>query len=191
MGLSRINWDEYFIAQAKIAALRATCTRLKVGAVIVRENRIVASGYNGSVSDSTHCMDEGCKMVEGHCVRTVHAEANAILQCARFGISTAGTTIYVTHFPCLACTKLLIQAGVDTIYYECDYRNDEVAIELLAEAQVAIRKIGLTYLKIDEHYQERGVMIRELVEYVREHSTDDSYISEINGMFEKLTEEEG
>lgn len=147
--MERISWDQYFMAQAHIAALRSTCTRLMVGAVIVRENRIIASGYNGSVKDSTHCIDEGCNIVDGHCVRTVHAEANALLQCAKFGVPTNGTEMYVTHYPCLFCCKQIIQAGVEKVYYANDYKNNELAIELFKESNVRTEKIELRDLKIE------------------------------------------
>lgn len=146
--MKRISWEQYFIAQARIAALRSTCTRLMVGAVIVRENRIIASGYNGSVSDGDHCIDDGCYVVEGHCVRTIHAEANALLQCAKFGVPTNGTTLYATHFPCLQCTKQIIQAGVKEIYYEEDYRNHALAIQLFQEADITVHQITLTDVSI-------------------------------------------
>src|SRR5690625_7638447 len=129
--MNRISWDQYFLGQARLVALRSTCTRLIVGAVIVRENRIIASGYNGSVYDGAHCIDEGCYIVDGHCVRTVHAEANALLQCAKFGVATNETNLYVTHFPCLQCCKQIIQAGINNIYYEQDYRNHNLALQLL------------------------------------------------------------
>lgn len=147
--MNRISWDQYFIAQANLVALRSTCTRLMVGAVIVKENRIIASGYNGSVADGVHCIDDGCYMVDGHCVRTVHAEANALLQCARFGVATEGTVMYVTHFPCLQCCKQIIQAGVKEIYYEHDYRNHELAITLFKEANVKMTNVSLDYLTIE------------------------------------------
>ena len=101
----RKPWDDYFMDMARMVATRATCDRKQVGAVIVRDRRTIASGYNGSVSGDVHCEDHGCKVVDGHCIRTVHAESNAILQCAKFGVSTDGATLYVTHFPCLQCTK--------------------------------------------------------------------------------------
>lgn len=142
--MSRISWDQYFMAQAHITALRSTCTRLMVGAVIVKKNRIIASGYNGSISDGTHCIDEGCYIVDGHCVRTIHAEANAILQCAKFGVPTESTTVYVTHFPCLQCCKQLIQAGIKVINYGENYRNHELAVQLFEEAEVEVNHIPLT-----------------------------------------------
>lgn len=148
--MSRISWEQYFIAQTEVVALRSTCTRLNVGAIIVKDNRMIASGYNGSVSDGDHCIDEGCYVVDGHCVRTVHAEANALLQCAKFGISTKDTVIYVTHFPCLQCCKLLIQAGIKKVYYAKDYRNNELAIQLFKEANIETVLTPLTDVTIEQ-----------------------------------------
>lgn len=144
----RIPWQQYFMAQARVVSLRSTCTRLMVGAIIVRNNRIIASGYNGSVDDSAHCIDEGCYIVNHHCVRTVHAEMNAILQCAKFGVATNETEMYVTHFPCLHCTKQIIQAGIKKVYYEADYKNDPLAIELFQEANVKVVQVRLTDVDI-------------------------------------------
>lgn len=146
--MKRISWQQYFMAQATVASLRSTCTRLMVGAVIVRDNRIIASGYNGSVNDSTHCIDEGCYVVDNHCVRTVHAEMNALLQCAKFGVPTNNTEIYVTHFPCLHCAKQIIQAGVKKVYYASDYRNSELAITLFQEANVEVEQTVLLDVSI-------------------------------------------
>lgn len=103
----RIPWNQYFMCQAILLSMRGTCKRLSVGAILVRDDRIIAGGYNGSVSGDVHCIDEGCYLVDGHCLRTIHAEMNAILQCAKFGIPTSGAEIYVTDFPCLQCTKSL------------------------------------------------------------------------------------
>lgn len=148
--MKRLSWDQYFMAQARLVALRSTCTRLMVGAAIVRENRIIASGYNGSVADGDHCIDDGCYIVDGHCVRTVHAEANALLQCAKFGVATNETELYVTHFPCLQCTKQIIQAGIKRVYYEEDYRNHELAIQLFKEANISVEKVMLTSVSIEQ-----------------------------------------
>lgn len=104
VGHKRLAWDEYFAAQALLISNRATCKRAKVGAVLVKDHKVVATGYNGSVSGTEHCLDHDCLMVEGHCVRTLHAEVNAILQGAERGIPK-GFTAYVTHFPCLNCTN--------------------------------------------------------------------------------------
>ncbi len=134
----RKPWDEYFIDMARMVATRATCNRRQVGAVIVREKRTIASGYNGSVAGDVHCLDVGCKVVDGHCIRTVHAESNAILQCAKFGVQTEGADLYVTHFPCLQCTKQIIQAGILKVIYAEQYRVDPYAVELFTQAGVAL-----------------------------------------------------
>ena len=139
--MQRISWDEYFMAQSHLLSLRSTCSRLSVVAPIVKDKRIVSGGYNGSIKGDEHCIDVGCKVVEGHCVRTIHAEINAILQCSKFGVGTEGATIYVTHFPCLNCTKSIIQAGIKEICYANDYRNNEYARELLGKSGVVVRKI--------------------------------------------------
>ena len=139
--MQRISWDEYFMAQSHLLSLRSTCSRLSVGATIVKDKRIVSGGYNGSIKGDEHCIDVGCKVVEGHCVRTILAEINDILQCSKFGVGTEGATIYVTHFPCLNCTKSIIQAGIKEICYANDYRNNEYARELLEKSGVVVRKI--------------------------------------------------
>lgn len=139
--MQRISWDEYFMAQSHLLSLRSTCSRLSVGATIVKDKRIVSGGYNGSIKGDEHCIDVGCKVVEGHCVRTIHAEINAILQCSKFGVGTEGATIYVTHFPCLNCTKSIIQAGIKEICYANDYRNNKYARELLEKSGVVVRKV--------------------------------------------------
>lgn len=139
----RIDWDQYFMVQAALLASRSTCKRLSVGAVLVRDKRIIAGGYNGSVSGDDHCIDEGCYLRDGHCVRTIHAEMNAILQCARFGMSTDGASLYVTDFPCLQCTKSLLQAGIKEINYIRNYHNDDYAMKLIKLKNVRLRQINL------------------------------------------------
>ena len=139
----RIDWDQYFMVQAALLASRSTCKRLSVGAVLVRDKRIIAGGYNGSVSGDDHCIDEGCYLRDGHCVRTIHAEKNAILQCARFGMSTDGASLYVTDFPCLQCTKSLLQAGIKEINYIRNYHNDDYAMKLIKLKNVRLRQINL------------------------------------------------
>lgn len=147
--MERISWDQYFMAQSHLLALRSTCTRLTVGATIVRDKRIIAGGYNGSIAGGDHCIDKGCFVIDNHCVRTVHAEMNAILQCAKFGVPTADAEIYVTHFPCLQCCKALIQAGIKTVYYAEDYKNHPYAIDLFKQANVTIEKVALNESVID------------------------------------------
>ena len=139
----RIDWDQYFMVQAALLASRSTCKRLSVGAVLVRDKRIIAGGYNGAVSGDDHCIDEGCYLRDGHCVRTIHAEMNAILQCARFGMSTDGASLYVTDFPCLQCTKSLLQAGIKEINYIRNYHNDDYAMKLIKLKNVRLRQINL------------------------------------------------
>lgn len=139
----RIPWNQYFMAQSILISLRSTCNRLAVGATIVRDKRVISGGYNGSVSGEDHCIDVGCYMEDGHCLRTIHAEANAILQCSKFGSSTDGASIYVTHFPCLQCTKHIIQSGITKLFYLEDYKNHPYAIKLLEQANVSIEKVTL------------------------------------------------
>lgn len=170
--MDRISWDQYFMAQSQLLALRSTCTRLMVGATIVRDKRIIAGGYNGSVTGSVHCIDEGCYVIDGHCVRTVHAEANALLQCAKFGVATEGADIYVTHFPCLQCCKQLIQSGIQTVYYAEDYRNHPYAEELFEEAGVRTVKVTLDYLTFETNYQEKQELIEKVYQTLSE--KDDS-----------------
>ncbi|WP_314737841.1 ComE operon protein 2 [Limosilactobacillus urinaemulieris] len=146
----RIDWDQYFMIQAALLASRSTCNRLSVGAVLVRDKRIIAGGYNGSVSGDAHCIDEGCYLCDGHCVRTIHAEMNAILQCAKFGISTDGASLYVTDFPCLQCTKSLLQAGIKEINYIRNYHNDEYAMKL-----INLKNIRLNQIKLDDNILEQ------------------------------------
>ena len=143
----RMPWDQYFMLQAVWLSLRSTCTRLSVGAILVRDQRMIAGGYNGSVSGDKHCIDDGCYMVDGHCLRTIHAEMNAVLQCAKFGIPTDGAELYVTDFPCLQCTKMLLQAGVKKIHYLRNYNNDSYALELLKLKEVALEQV-----KLDKEY---------------------------------------
>lgn len=140
---NRIPWDQYFLAQSLMLSMRSTCQRLMVGAVIVRDKRIISGGYNGSVSGEVHCHDEGCYMEDGHCVRTIHAEMNALLQCAKFGAPTAGAEIYVSHFPCLQCSKAIIQAGISKIYYLYNYHNHPYALHLLDQAGIAYQEVQL------------------------------------------------
>ncbi|AUJ32311.1 MAG: ComE operon protein 2 [Liquorilactobacillus nagelii] len=139
----RIPWNQYFMMQAMLLSLRSTCERLSVGAILVRDRRIIAGGYNGSVSGDDHCIDHGCYLVGGHCVRTIHAEMNAVLQCAKFGIATDKAEIYVTDFPCLQCTKMLLQAGICKIYYLRNYHNDNYALKLMKLKKIAVEQVTL------------------------------------------------
>lgn len=137
----RIPWNQYFMLQAVLLSLRSTCERLSVGAILVRDKRVIAGGYNGAVSGDDHCIDVGCYVVDGHCLRTIHAEMNAVLQCSKFGIPTDRAEIYVTDFPCLQCTKSLLQAGIKKIYYMRNYHNDDYAIRLLKRKKIAVEQV--------------------------------------------------
>lgn len=147
--MERITWDQFFMAQSHLLALRSTCTRLSVGATIVREKRIIAGGYNGSISGDEHCTEKGCYVVDNHCIRTIHAETNALLQCAKYGTPTNGADIYVTHFPCLPCSKSIIQAGIKNIFYAKDYKNHPFALELFEKANVDVVHVPFDEAKID------------------------------------------
>jgi dCMP deaminase len=117
----RPSWDQYFINVATVAATRSTCPRKSVGAVIVKDKRVLSTGYNGSVPTQPHCIDVGCDIQNNHCVRTIHAEVNCILQAAKYGTSIEGATLYVTAQPCQNCAKLAAGAGIKRIVYSEDY----------------------------------------------------------------------
>jgi len=134
----RPSWDSYFMKIAQDVALRSTCDRAMVGAVLVREKHIIATGYNGSPAGLEHCDDIGHLMMDGHCVRTVHAEVNAIIQAAVFGQATKDADCYVTHFPCLNCTKMLINARISRLVYFNSYRDDPTALDFLRRAGVEV-----------------------------------------------------
>jgi dCMP deaminase len=136
-GSDRPSWDEYFMQITLQVARRSTCPRAAVGAVIVREKRILTTGYNGSPQGLPHCTEVGCLMVNGHCVRTLHAEQNAIIQGALHGVDVSGSTLYVTHQPCLNCAKMIINAGVRRVVYAGHY-PDDIARGFLEEAGVEL-----------------------------------------------------
>jgi len=122
---------------ARTVATRATCPRASVGAVLVRDHRILTTGYNGAPRHVAHCTEVGCELRGDHCVRATHAEANAVVQAALHGVGVAGATAYCTHQPCVHCAKLLISAGIERIVYAEPY-VDPFAQQLLAEAGVAL-----------------------------------------------------
>ena len=132
----RPSWDDYFMQITFEVAKRSTCPRAAVGAIIVRDKRILTTGYNGSPAGLPHCTEVGCLMVNGHCVRTLHAEQNAIIQAALHGVSTAGGTIYVTHQPCLNCAKMIINAGIRRVVYAGAYPDEN--------SQAFMRQAGVT-----------------------------------------------
>jgi dCMP deaminase len=156
----RPSWDEYFLEIVKVVASRATCDRGRNGAVIVKNKRILTTGYVGSPIGLPHCdevghmlhdvVDENGK-ISKHCVRTIHAEQNAILQAALHGVSTEGATIYVKFVPCFACAKMIINAGIKRVVSEKRYHADELTRQIFKEAQVE-----LVILRDEvEHYPEQ------------------------------------
>lgn len=137
--LNRPSWDDYFMQITYQVARRSTCPRATVGAVLVRDKRILTTGYNGAPTGLPHCTEVGCLMVNSHCVRTLHAEQNAIIQGALHGVDVSGSTLYVTHQPCLVCAKMIINAGIRRVVYAGHY-PDEIAVGFLGEAGVELSK---------------------------------------------------
>jgi dCMP deaminase len=144
----RRSWDEYFMSIAELVSRRSTCLRRHVGAVIVKEKRILTTGYNGAPSGVAHCEDVGCLREtlgvpagERHEIcRGIHAEQNAIIQAATFGVNISGGIIYTTHQPCFICTKMLINAHISKIVYKEPY-PDKLAVDMLDEAKIPYIKI--------------------------------------------------
>src|SRR5262245_30241978 len=136
----RASWDEYFMSIAREVATRSTCDRKHVGAVIVRDRLILATGYNGSIRGLPHCDDEGHMMEDGHCVRTIHAESNAIVQAARNGVRLEGGDIYVTASPCFGCFKLIANAGLKRIVFGEFYRDQRI-FELSQKLEIVLEHV--------------------------------------------------
>jgi dCMP deaminase len=122
----RSSWDQYFMEIAQQVASRATCDRKHVGAVIVRDRTILSTGYNGSIRGTAHCDNVGHMMEDGHCVQTVHAEVNAVVQAAKNGVAIDNSSIYITCNPCWNCFKAITNAGIKTIIYGEFYRDPEI-----------------------------------------------------------------
>lgn len=134
----RPSWDDYFMAIAKIVATRGTCDRLRAGAVLVKNKRIIATGYNGSPPGQEHCDEIGHLIEEGHCIRTIHAEHNVILQSAVLsGASTDGATLYTKYNPCMHCAKYIVAAGIKRVVIGKIYRG-EVALKYLISAGLQV-----------------------------------------------------
>lgn len=135
---TRPSWDDYFMAICKIVATRSTCDRLRGGAVLVKENRIISTGYNGSPPGLAHCDEVGHLMEEGHCVRTIHADHNVILQAAVMpGGTTKDATLYLKFSPCIHCCKYIVAAGIKRVVFGKIYRNAKV-IDYLKEAGLQV-----------------------------------------------------
>lgn len=143
--MSRPTWDEYFIEITHLVAKRSTCLRRQVGAVIVKDKNILATGYNGAPSGVSHCLDVGCLREklgipsgERHeLCRGLHAEQNAIIQAAKHGTGIEGSTLYCTTMPCIICSKMIINAGIKRVVYEMGY-PDQLAVEMITESGVVV-----------------------------------------------------
>jgi dCMP deaminase len=140
--MPRVTWDRYFMNLAREASTRSTCPRKAVGAIVVRDKAVLATGYNGSLRGLPHCTEVGCLMENDHCVRTVHAEANALLQAARHGVAIDGADIYITASPCWSCFKLIVNAGIRRVLYGEFYRDARI-VEFAAQAGVLLVHLGL------------------------------------------------
>lgn len=151
----RPSWDEYFLMLAKLAATRSTCLAFPVGAIIVKNKQVLATGYNGSPAGSVHCTEQGycypglssCDASKAMPSRAVHAESNAIAQAAKHGIATTGASIYVTLEPCLSCLKLIISAGIQEVFYETPFNSGEsilVRDSFVREGLVKLKHIQLS-----------------------------------------------
>lgn len=154
----RPSWDEYFMQVARVVAGRSTCLRRQVGAVIVRDKRILATGYNGAPTGLPHCLDIGCLRDQVGALsgerqeicRASHAEQNALVQAARYGIAVEGGTLYCTTFPCSICAKMLVNAGIRRVVYEEDYR-DPLAREIMDLAGMEVVRVESTRLRDEDH----------------------------------------
>lgn len=163
--LKRASWDEYFMEIAEIVKTRSTCLRRQVGAVIVKDNRIITTGYNGAPTGLEHCVETGGCMRqilgvpsgERHeLCRALHAEQNAVIQAAKIGVSTEGATIYITLSPCMICAKILINAGIRRVVYVGEY-PDKAGADLLRKAGVEIVRMSSEYDKAEKKNSEEGV----------------------------------
>ena len=147
--MPRPSWDDYFINIAEQVAGRSTCLRRRTGAILVKDRRILATGYNGTPAGLRHCEEVGClreqrKIASGshhELCRGIHAEQNAVIQAAKHGITIEGATAYTTHQPCVLCAKILINAGVVDIAFRDPY-PDPLAEEMLAEAGITLRRMA-------------------------------------------------
>ena len=138
----RPTWDEYFLKQAMLASERATCPRMHCGCVLVKDRFVLATGYNGSIPGHPHCEDVGCLIVDNHCIRTNHAEINALVQAARHGINVTGCTAYITNMSCTTCAKALIASGIVRVVVFSDF-HDTLAVTFYTQSNVEIVKLPI------------------------------------------------
>jgi dCMP deaminase len=139
MEKERPTWDEYFTKIVQVTSERSPCHRLQVGCLLVKDNRIVSQGYNGFLPGCAH----NSIVRDNHEQATVHAEQNALMDCAKRGVSCNNSTAYVTHYPCIICTRLLLAAGIKEIKYLTDYKNDELVANFCRQCNTNIRKLLL------------------------------------------------
>jgi len=144
----RPSWDEYFLKLSMLASERATCPRMHCGCVIVKERYVLSTGYNGSLPGLEHCEDVGCLIVDNHCVRTNHAEMNAITQAAKHGVSLDGSTAYVTNTPCTTCAKALVGAGIRRVVVFSDYHST-LAEKFFSEAGIELVRLSIPCKEIE------------------------------------------
>ncbi len=145
MNRTRPSWNEYFLETADLVASRSTCLRRQVGAVLVKDKRIIATGYNGAPRKLRHCADIGCLRTEKdipsgeryELCRGVHAEQNAIINAAYYGISTQDSVMYCTNQPCIICARMIINAGIVKVVHRGNF-NDDIALDLMKEAGIEL-----------------------------------------------------
>jgi len=137
--ISRLNWDDYFMEIAQVTAKRSACERLQVGCVLVKDKRIISQGYNGFLPGCPH----QSIIRNNHEEATVHAEQNAIADCAKRGVSCKGSIAYITHYPCIICTRLLLAAGIESIKYLHDYKNDPLVVVFTNQLNVDVEKMPI------------------------------------------------
>ncbi len=162
----RPSWNEFFMANALLFAKRSPCTRLHVGCVLVKDNHVISSGYNGFLAGAPH----KSHIRNEHEQNTVHAEANCIADCAKRGISTINAVAYITHFPCLNCLKLLLTAGITKIIYLNNYNNDELVYEMVNNRNIPLyqmEELGDVVINIPKSEKTSVQITREQLELPR------------------------
>ena len=150
---NRPKWDEYFLKLAMLSSERSTCLRMHCGCILVKDRFVLATGYNGSLPHQPHCDEVGCLIVDNHCVRTNHAEINALVQAAVHGVSIKGATAYITNMSCTTCSKALIAAGIKRVVVFSDY-HDTLAIKFYNESGVKITKLEMPNKEIKYNLKE-------------------------------------
>lgn len=136
-----INWDSYFINIAEQVSARASCPRLSVGAIIIKDKNISSTGYNGASSGEPTCLEVGCDIQDNHCVRVIHGEVNALLFAAKHGHAIKGATMYLTHSPCWECSKKICNAGIIEVVYKNEYRLNSNIIDFFNRRHIILRKV--------------------------------------------------